>query len=168
MGMEEYIKPFVDVCINVFKQFVGQDIVAKNPYFSEKDSIVGGDISAVIGLTGEARGAVIVTMKEGLALKLTDILIGSDNHKEMDDDVLDAIGEIVNIIAGNVKRELEEAMHMIISLPTIIQGSGHVIKWPGSQPRILCIPFKIFESDIFTLLVAIEVAASSLGGSETA
>jgi chemotaxis protein CheX len=168
MGMEEYIKPFVDVCINVFKQFIGEDIAAKNPYFSEKDAITGGDVSAVIGLTGEARGAVIVTMKAPLAFKLTDMLLGSENHKEMDDDVLDAVGEIVNIIAGNVKRELEETMHMIISLPTIIQGSNHVIKWPGNQPRILCIPFKIFENDIFTLLVAIEMVSNPPGGSGAA
>jgi chemotaxis protein CheX len=121
----------------------------------EKDSIVGNDISAVIGLTGEARGAVIVSMHQKLAITLTDMLTG-DFHTEMDDDVTDAVGEIVNIIAGNAKQRLEESMKMIISLPTIIQGHGHAVKWPGKQARILCIPFKVFEDDMFTLLVAIE------------
>ncbi|MDR0706738.1 MAG: chemotaxis protein CheX [Treponema sp.] len=155
--MEQYIKPFVDVCLNVFKDFINVEVSAKTPYFLEKDSIFGNDISAVIGFTGEARGAVIVSMQQKLAIKLTDILTGA-SHAEMDDDVTDAIGEIVNIIAGNVKQRFEESLEMIISLPTIIQGSGHAIKWPGNQARILCIPFKIFEDDIFTLLVAIEIA----------
>ncbi|MDR2193803.1 MAG: chemotaxis protein CheX [Treponema sp.] len=154
--MEKYIKPFVDVCVNVFKNFINEDITAKTPYFSEKDTIVGNDISAVIGITGEARGAVIISMQQKLAIKLTDLLTGSP-HTKMDDDVVDVIGEIVNIIAGNAKQGLEESMKMIISLPTIIQGNGHVIVWPGNHARILCIPFKIFEDDIFTLLIAIEV-----------
>ncbi|MDR0556260.1 MAG: chemotaxis protein CheX [Treponema sp.] len=154
--MEQYIKPFVEVCLNVFKDFINVEASAKTPYFLEKDSIVGNDISSVIGLTGEARGAVIVSMHEKLAIKLTDILTGAP-HTKLDDDVTDAIGEIVNIIAGNVKQRLEESMRMVISLPTIIQGSGHAIKWPGNQARILCIPFKVFEDDIFILLVAIEI-----------
>ncbi|MDR0786201.1 MAG: chemotaxis protein CheX [Treponema sp.] len=157
--MEQYIKPFIDVCMEVFKQFIGCEITAKTPYFSEKDSLGGGDISAVIGFTGEARGAVIISMQKGVSIKLTDILTGS-LHTVMDDDVLDAVGEIVNIIAGNVKQKLEEAMKMVISLPTIVQGAGHIIKWPGNQARILCIPFKIFENDMFTLLVAIEVTGA--------
>ncbi|MDR0376139.1 MAG: chemotaxis protein CheX [Treponema sp.] len=154
--MEQYIKPFVDVCLSVFKDFINIEISAKTPYFLEKDSIADNDISAVIGLTGEARGAVIVSMQQNLAIKLTDMLTGAP-HTKMDDDVADAIGEIVNIIAGNVKQKLEESMRMIISLPTIIQGGGHAVKWPGNQTRILCIPFKVFEDDIFTLLVAIEI-----------
>ncbi|MDR1466473.1 MAG: chemotaxis protein CheX [Treponema sp.] len=158
--MEQYIKPFIDVCMDVFKQFIGCEIIAKTPYFSEKNSLEGGDVSAVIGFTGEARGAVIVSMQKNIAIKLTDILTGSP-HTVMDDDVLDVVGEIVNIIAGNVKQKLEERMKMIISLPTIVQGAGHIIKWPGNQARILCIPFKIFEDDVFTLLVAIEIASSA-------
>jgi chemotaxis protein CheX len=156
--VEQYIKPFINVCIDVFKQFIGCEIAAKTPYFSEKDSIAGGDISAVIGFTGEACGAVIISMQKKVAIKLTDILTGSP-HTSMDDDVLDVVGEIVNIIAGNVKQELGETMNMIISLPTIVQGAGHIVRWPGQQPRILCIPFSIFEDDVFTLLVAIETTA---------
>jgi chemotaxis protein CheX len=156
--VEQYIKPFIDVCIDVFKQFIGCEIADKTPYFSEKGAIGGGDVSAVIGFTGEACGAVIISMQKNVAIKLTDKLTGSP-HTVMDDDVIDAIGEIVNIIAGNVKQKVEETMKMIISLPTIVQGSGHLVKWPGNQTRILCIPFKIFEDDVFTLLVAIEISS---------
>ncbi len=153
--MEQYIKPFVTVCKNVFRDFINTNIIEKNPYFLEKDAVTGGDISSVIGFTGEARGAVVISLQQDVAIQLTDLLTGAE-HNSMDDDVTDAVGEIVNIIAGNVKQELEDSMRMIISLPTIIQGSGHTIKWPGSQPRILCIPFKIFEDKSFALLIAIE------------
>jgi chemotaxis protein CheX len=153
--MEQYIQPFIDVCKNVFKEFVGAELGAGRPYFAEKDALKEWDISAVIGLTGEARGAVVISMKKKLVLHLTDVLTGS-THKQIDDEVVDAIGEIVNIIAGNAKKGLEEAFRLVISLPTIVQGKDHSIKWPNSQARIICIPFTIFEDEVFNLLVAIE------------
>ncbi|MFP3089411.1 chemotaxis protein CheX [Treponema sp. TIM-1] len=153
--MEKYIQPFVGVCKNVFKEFVGDEPSADRPYFAEKENVTDWDISAVIGLTGEARGAVVISMKTSLALMITDILTGS-KHTELDDETVDAIGEIVNIIAGNVKKELEESFRLIISLPTIIQGKEHVITWPSGHTRIICIPFNIFENQTFILSVAIE------------
>ena len=153
--MEQYVQPFIDVCKNVFKEFVGLVINPSRPYFAETDSLKEWDISAVIGLTGEARGAVVISMKKELVLKLTDMLTNT-KHEKIDDEVVDAIGEIINIIAGNAKKGLEKDFHLIISLPTIIQGQNHVIKWPQSQTRIICIPFSSLENDTFNLSVAIE------------
>ncbi|MDR3167011.1 MAG: chemotaxis protein CheX [Treponema sp.] len=153
--MERYIQPFIEVCKKVFKEFVSCDLTAERPYFIEKDAVNEWDISSVIGLTGEARGAVVISMKEDFAIRLTDRITGTA-HKELDDEVTDAIGEIVNIIAGNVKKNLEEAFRLVISLPTIIQGKEHTIKWPVGHTRIICIPFKTLEDDYFNLSVAIE------------
>jgi chemotaxis protein CheX len=153
--MEQYIQPFVDVCLEVFKNFLGCDISAERPYFVNKESVNDWDISAVIGLTGEARGAVVISMKTKLAVRLTGALTGSV-HAGIDEEVVDAIGELVNIIAGNAKRGLEESFHLIISLPTFVEGKNHSIKWPSEQARIISIPFNVFEDDQFCLSVAIE------------
>jgi chemotaxis protein CheX len=156
--MEKYIQPFIDVSIKVFKEFVGYDLVVERPYFSDPGKASAEwDISAVIGLTGEARGAVVISMKKGLAVKLTDILTGTA-HTELDDEVLDAIGEIVNIIAGNAKQGLESSFRLVISLPTIVKGREHSINWPNNQARIISIPFKTPDNEMFTLSVAVESA----------
>ena len=153
--MEQYIQPFIDVTRSTFKDFVGAELNVDRPYIQQKDKATEWDISGVIGLSGEARGAVAIGMKGALAIKLTDMLT-STKHASIDDEVVDAIGEIVNIIAGNAKKGLEESFRLIISLPTIIRGTGHQIQWPHEQARIICIPFTIFESDTFNLSVAIE------------
>jgi chemotaxis protein CheX len=154
--MEKYIQPFVDVCVNVFKEFVGADLEAGRPYFADKDSLEEWDVSAVIGLTGEARGAVVISMKKSLAIKITNMITG-EPHSNIDEDVVDAIGETVNIIAGNAKRGLEEMFRLIISLPTIVEGKGHTINWPNDRARVICIPFNIQNDDgEFCLSVAIE------------
>jgi chemotaxis protein CheX len=157
--MEKYIQPFVDVTRNVFREFIGADLEVGRPYFSKAETIDEWDISAVIGLTGEAGGAVVISMKTGLAEKLTDVLTGK-SHNSIDDEVVDAVGEIVNIIAGNAKKGLEESFRLVISLPTIVQGPGHQIKWPNEKTRIICIPFTIYHAEIFTLSVALETTRS--------
>jgi len=100
--LKEYIQPIVKICQKVFKELIGFEAEAKMPYFMGKDETGEWDISGIIGLTGEARGAVVISMKQELAKKLTTILTDVV-HTKLDDDVIDAVGELVNIIAGNVK-----------------------------------------------------------------
>jgi chemotaxis protein CheX len=153
--MEKYIQSFISVCTNVFKEFLNSEIEAGRPYFSNRTSYLEWDISGVIGITGEATGAVVISLKTGLALKLTDILT-TKKHNSIDDEVVDSIGEIINIIAGNLKFDFEGEFKMIISLPTVIRGSNHTIMWPNSNTRIICIPFNMFKDDVFLLGVAIK------------
>ena len=154
--MKQYIQPFIKVCKNVFRDFLNQQLEANVPYFMAKETVFEWDVSGIIGLTGEARGAVVISMKEDLAIKLTSILTGT-TYKALDDDVVDAVGELINIIAGNVKQELEESYRLVISLPTIVKGKEHTINWPDNRARVICIPFTTSVGrDKFILSVALE------------
>jgi chemotaxis protein CheX len=158
--MEKYIQSFIDVCKNVFKGLIGTEIEAGRPYFSNQMSYPSWDISGVIGITGDACGAVVISLKKALALKLTGILTGK-KYDSVDDEVVDSIGEIINIISGNLKLDFEQEFRLVISLPTVVNGNDHTIQWPHSDAHIICIPFTIFNSDVFFLAVAIESASSS-------
>jgi chemotaxis protein CheX len=153
--MEQYIQPFIKVCTSVFKDMLHCDLITEKVFFVEKEAFNNWDISGVIGLSGEAKGAVAISMKTETAIKLTEILTGI-KHEYMDSDVVDAVGELVNIIAGNVKKDLEEMFRLVISLPTIVRGKAHLIVWPSVRTRIFCIPFKIFSEEALCLSVAID------------
>jgi chemotaxis protein CheX len=88
-------------------------------------------------------------------MKLTGILTGKV-HQVIYDDVVDAVGELINIIAGNVKQELEDTFRLVISLPTIVTGKEHHVNWPAGQARVICIPFTVTNEDTFSLSVALE------------
>ena len=154
--LTNYVEPFVEVTVNTFKEFVGVDISPRHPYFLDPDKEFEWDVSAVIGLSGIIKGAIIVSMKAELAIKLTDLLAGP-GHTGLDADVVDAIGEINNIIAGNIKPKVPNGDKIVISIPTVIKGKEHLIAWPSKQTRILCIPHKVFDNDIFHLTVAIDI-----------
>ena len=154
--MVQYIKPFVDVTVNTFENFVGCEVDARHPHFLDVDKETEWDISSVIGLSGAIKGAVILSMKKELAIKITELLAGT-TPTEIDADVVDAVGELVNIIAGNVKPLIPNGERIVISIPTVIKGKEHSVAWPSKHARILCIPFKVFDEDIFHLLVAIEL-----------
>jgi chemotaxis protein CheX len=154
--LELYVKPFVNATLNTFKTFVGFELIAGNPYFSGRTQEIDQDISAVIGLSGDIRGAVVITMKKKFGMKIADALVGT-THTDMDDDIVDAIGEIVNIIAGNIKNDVPGGEKIVISLPTVVKGKDHSFAWPGKLSRILCISFK-YEEDSFHLLVDMEKA----------
>ncbi len=153
--MEKYVHPFIDACEDVFRKFVGTELFAERPFFSHRDDVYTWDISSVINFTGEAKGAVVISMKKDLAAKITAALTGNF-HEEVNEETVDAIGEIINIIAGNAKKGLEDAFRLKISLPTIIQGTDYSISWPSDKTRVISIPFKIYDKESFCLSVAIE------------
>ncbi|MCL2181177.1 MAG: chemotaxis protein CheX [Treponema sp.] len=155
--LQNYVEPFVEVTVNTFKEFVGVDVSPRHPHYLDPDKGFEWDVSAVIGLSGVVKGAIIISMKSELAIKLTDLLTPGADHTEIDADVIDAIGEINNIIAGNIKPKIPNGDKIVISIPTIIKGKEHSIAWPSKQTRILCIPHKAFDNDLFHLMVAIEL-----------
>jgi chemotaxis protein CheX len=156
MELIDYIEPFVEVTIATFKDFIGVEVSPKHPHYLETDKEYDWDISSVIGLSGSVRGAVIISMKAELAMKLADTIIGTV-HTEIDADVTDVVGEIVNIIAGNIKPKVPNGDKIVISIPTVIKGKKISFVWPSKQTRILCIPHKVYEDDFFHLLVAIDM-----------
>ena len=157
--MEKFIQPFIKTCEAVFRDFCQTDITIGRVFFITKDEYESNwDISGLIGLSGEVAGAVAISMKASTAFRITSILTSGAKHTEFDSDVNDAVGEIVNIISGNIKKDFEEELRIKISLPSIIIGKDHTIVWPSEKARIICIPFNVFSDQEFCLSVALELA----------
>ena len=157
--MEKYIQPFVTVCQNVFRDLCQTEVAAGRVFFvakNEKNEYEANwDISGIIGLSGAVSGAVAISLRDTTAFRITGTLTGGE-HTHVDSDVTDAIGEIINIIAGNVKKEFEEELRVKISLPSIIKGKAHTIVWPSEKTRIICIPFSLFSDQEICLSVAVD------------
>ena len=134
----EYINPFLDSSINLFKAYLKFDVNNKPPYINQ-DSQNLNEISAIIGLAGDIVGAVVLSFPRETAITMASRFSGQKHHA-VGKEVLDAVGEMVNIIAGNAKKDLVD-FRIEISLPGVITGNTYRINWPQGIP-VITIPFE--------------------------
>ena len=71
-------------------------------------------------------------------------------------EMTDVVGELVNIISGNVKKNLEDYFQITISNPTVVSGIAHMVVIPDDRIRLLCIPFTVFNNEIICLSINIQ------------
>ena len=82
-------------------------------------------ITAMIGLAGIRRGVLAIHFPYVVAMAITSSFLMMDVN-EMNDDVHDAMGEIANMLGGNVKTILSEKGRDIdLSMPSTISGSEY-------------------------------------------
>jgi len=106
----------------------------------ENDSIALGDISAVIELTGESKGSIGVSFSKSCILQVAKQMFGEE-YTEINDEIEDMIGEIVNMVSGEARRELAKlGFHFSAGIPVSVTGENHELKH-YVQARIILIPF---------------------------
>jgi len=77
--------------------------------------------SGAVSVTGDWQGAVTVELADHVARAITRVMLGLDDAVDpADDDVADAVGELVNMIGGNVKSLMPG--HSVLSLPAVAAG----------------------------------------------
>ena len=133
----EHINPFLLSTSNVFNTMVGIEPKKLDVYLKEPEEKFAYDISGVIGLAGEANGYVTISMPEELAFTIVENFVG-EKKSEIDEDVTDAIGEILNMIAGGAKQAFSEmGLRFKISIPNVITGKEHSIARKSDIPSIV-------------------------------
>lgn len=131
----KYINPFLSAVKNVFDTMINIPFSLGKPNI-RKDCVPLHEISAIIGLSGDVSGCVVLSLSEQVAFQLIEGLTG-EATTELDADGTDAIGEIANMIAGNAKKDFP-ASNSSISVPSVVVGKHHVC-YPSGIP-IISIP----------------------------
>jgi len=151
----EYINPFVKSLVNTFGTMVNCE-VHRTRLSLKDDSVPRHEISGVIGLSGKAIGTVVLSLSEQVALKSASTMLMAE-YTKLDDDVIDAVGELTNMVAGAAKAELEQ-YDLSISLPNVITGKGHEIRFPSNVSPI-CV---LFESQWGELSLEVGLAEAKV------
>lgn len=128
-----YINPFIFSVKTVFKTMLATEIVVSKPLLKAEDE-GGADVSAVIGLSGDVVGSVVLSFPMATAVKAASKFSGvemSPTHE----DFADALGELANMVAGQAKSKLD-GLTVSISLPSVIVGREHVVSQSRHRPRL--------------------------------
>jgi chemotaxis protein CheX len=97
------------------------------PLLPAPPSVPSRDVSASVSVTGAWRGHIVVACSAAASRNAAAALLGVELTDVTPEDVTDALGELANIIGGNVKSLLPEPS--ALSLPhVLINGDSG---WPS-------------------------------------
>jgi chemotaxis protein CheX len=122
-----YLSIFVDATTSVFDTMLGAAITPREALFGNH-GMPPHDISCMIGLSGDAKGMVTLSLSREVALSATEAILGA-RPADLDASVSDAVGELTNMVAGMAKGRLPGTLNM--SLPSVVTGSNHSIEFPS-------------------------------------
>ncbi len=128
----------------VFESCVGMVLARIDDVEVPDPAIVG-----YVHITGGWEGSVVVQCEDALARRLAAAMFGSDAASVSPEEVSDAIGEIANVTAGNVKSRLGVACQL--SMP----GHSNVLDIEAAFPQSQLIRRYTFEAEGMPVVVGI-------------
>ena len=129
---KEEISIIVKVVTEYFKSVTG--VAARMGIPHVKDSATQTyDYTAAIGISGSRKGGIYFTANRPLVEKVAEHILGEGT---LDDaSVYDMVGEITNVIAGNLRESFGSSF--LISVPIIMKGKLEDITVQLSPPVII-------------------------------
>lgn len=88
------------------------------------------EVSALISLYGDHSGTMALNVSEGTACWLASRFL-SQEMLEFDDGVMDALGELANMVAGRLKERLAGTPYQFsaISVPALVIGTNYAVRY---------------------------------------
>jgi chemotaxis protein CheX len=136
----------------VFSVMLGIDVEPGNAQATSAGVDHSG-VVAVLGLTGAWGGSGEISCDSGLSMEIARRLLMSE-CSAVDEEVLDAVAEVANMIVGNIKTHLEQALGpMGLSTPAVFFGGDFETRVVGRTTRVL-VPFTCADGSL-TVQIAI-------------
>jgi len=135
----DYINPVIAGLENVFGTMLDCKVERVGLGLMESNQALH-PVSGIIGVSGKGVGTIVLSMERSVALKAAGVMLMMDDLTEIDNDVLDAVGELTNMICGDAKAKLAQ-YQLSISLPNILHGEGCWLYFP-QKAHPISIPFK--------------------------
>ena len=139
---------FIDSTLNYFDEVTEEKANAGIPYLKEADPIVL-EYTGIIGISGKRKGSIYITATAPMLVDLAKIIL---SLKEVGtEEIKDLIGEIANIISGNVRQAY--GSDFMISVPVVIEGTTKDIKLPDDiQSFVVPLTWKDYKAFLVVCL----------------
>ncbi len=132
----DYINPFIEATTNTFQTMCSLT-PTRDRVFLKGDGEETYGVSGIIGLGGEATGAVVLNLPEKVAMGVVSKFVGED-FSAITSGVVDGVGELTNIIAGDAKNRLiQKGYKFEIGLPRIVTGRNYITAQNKNVPCLV-------------------------------
>ena len=138
----EFINPFLTATKNVIETMCQTKVQAQKPLLKE-DTKSYGEVTGIIGMASETvTGCMVVSFTEKCILQVVANMLYESPKDKVDDEIIDAVGELTNMICGGAKSSLAKLNHKFdLATPTMVTGKGVEISYHTEAPTIV-IPFQ--------------------------
>ena len=145
----EYLNPFIFATRKVLKMMAFMDSKPRKPYLKDVGDVKGlGDISSVISVSGECKGSIGISFATKCILQVAYQMF-SEEYDGLTDEVVDMVGEIVNMVSGDARQELVKlGFHFSAGIPVTTMGAGHELVH-SVKDRVIVIPFQTEYGEFF-------------------
>ncbi|MDD1749399.1 MAG: chemotaxis protein CheX [Methanothrix sp.] len=126
IGLEKALKEITTTMFNCTSQITPPDNV----------DVVAPGISAIVGFGGKISGFIAMHLSPKDACTLAEGLLGM-KFEAVDEIVADAMGEMVNMLAGGLKKFTCQSEDLFkISVPSIVHGTDYSTHAPKNSERL--------------------------------
>ncbi|HXG47479.1 MAG TPA: chemotaxis protein CheX [Methylomirabilota bacterium] len=115
------------------------------------------DVASSVGFIGELTGVIYVFSTSGFAHRLTHQILDLPEGEEVSPEMVnDAMGEVANMIVGNLKASLSDrGISCVLTIPSIVRGSHFAIETVSSATRrVVC--FRCGDQDTLVTEIMIK------------
>jgi chemotaxis protein CheX len=148
--LEPYKADIYQLTESVFLSMLGLDVEPSDAELPSTEMITGA-----IYYAGSWKGATILQCEPAEAYEFTARLMGVLRPTGFDDDVRDAMGELTNILGGNMKPILPHGV--ALSMPSVVNGPSSALRLCGNAPLVRL----AFRCELGTFWLTISATADS-------
>lgn len=137
----EFINPFLKTTKNVLETMAQTSVTAKKPKLKD-NTITYGEVTGIIGMASDSiSGSMVLSFQQDCILHIVANMLMEEPKSKIDEEIVDAVGELTNMICGGAKAQLAKLDHKFeLATPTMIVGKGVEISHYSGAPTIV-IPF---------------------------
>ncbi len=112
------------------------------------DARLSGELVSTIPVSGDVNGIIAMVCGQEVGKIMTSNMLGTEGQEVTDAEVAACAGEIVNMVAGNIKTRLIEAgLNFLLSIPTVVCGHDLVLSFPEEVHGVQ-VPFTVEGQEV--------------------
>jgi chemotaxis protein CheX len=127
MQSEISVEMLAQIVESVFMTMMSLDVSPSDASWNP----AGDRLTSFVHLTGDWNGAVLLDCNPRQACQFAGRILSMDPPDMVDDDVRDVLGELANMIGGNMKCCMPTGVRL--SMPTVMEGRDYDLRICGSQ-----------------------------------
>jgi chemotaxis protein CheX len=119
----------VSIASEVWQSFLSEEL-AEHPLGSEAPALPGRTMTGCVHVSGAWEGSVFLQVPAELGRSAAETMFMAGPGELSDDEVCDGLGELTNMVGGNIKSLLPAPS--TLSIPSVAEGESYTVRVPGS------------------------------------